>query len=108
MKGNVSSNWPTESNYAGFMHSISLLDENGTQLGEVSNHVYNATTGTTFNYTDTVSLSAFDYGITTNTVKIKVTTTIKFAMISGNSGVVRQTGTAWNNGYITVTYLKQP
>ena len=108
MKGSVSANWETMSSAAGFQHGIYLLDGNGTQLGVVKHGVNNGTTGTTFNYTDTVSLSAFDYAITTSTVRIKVITTLSFAMISGNSGTFTQTGTAWNNDYITATYLKQP
>ena len=107
MKGSVSCNTSSMAFAAGLYHSISIADKNGNEIGAVKNTLGNSnSTGTRFNYNDTAYLSAFDYAIATDGVRIIVTTRLNFSMISSNNSVVSQTGSANNNDYVSAVYLK--
>lgn len=109
MKGKVNCNVSSMEFAAGFYHKITIIDNTGIELGAVNNSLGTTNiTGTTFTYNDTATLSVFDYGISTDIVRIRVTTTLKFALVSGSNEVVSQTGAVNNNDFLSVTYLKQP
>lgn len=93
---------------SGIRHNIIMYDNSGKKLGEKSRKYGLPITDYNGNSSDSLAMSAFDYAITSNTIKIQVQAAFELNLISGNAGTTTCTGTVSCNNYIVVTYLLQP